>query len=259
MEFYQQEGHVQLLLTHHHDIMEAIAAHDPERAEVDLDGRVTSRGAGNVRELENAIERAVVLSTGNTIDADHPQVQALVLDCLRYWSGELGVDGFRIDLAGQIDKQTLQRVKRELPADVIVYGEPWIAPSDPDVASNPKWSWYKADAPITFFQDDARNAFKGSPFDDADRGWAGGRGVARAGTMQALANRYDEELSSTDGISYLDIHDNWALADRYALNDQNGLKFDQDKSFGSVDLRSGGIRCHGSSTSSCPEASDSTL
>ena len=32
MEFYQQEGHVQLLLTHHHDIMEAIAAHDPERA-----------------------------------------------------------------------------------------------------------------------------------------------------------------------------------------------------------------------------------
>jgi len=32
MEFYQQEGHVQLLLTHHHDIMEAIAAHDPESA-----------------------------------------------------------------------------------------------------------------------------------------------------------------------------------------------------------------------------------
>jgi isoamylase len=37
--------------------------------------------------------------TGNTINADHPQVQALVLDCLRYWSGELGVDGFRFDLA----------------------------------------------------------------------------------------------------------------------------------------------------------------
>jgi GntR family transcriptional repressor for pyruvate dehydrogenase complex len=32
MEFYQQEGHIQLLLTHHHDIMEAIAAHDPELA-----------------------------------------------------------------------------------------------------------------------------------------------------------------------------------------------------------------------------------
>jgi GntR family transcriptional repressor for pyruvate dehydrogenase complex len=32
MEFYQQEGHVQLLLAHHHDIMEAIAARDPELA-----------------------------------------------------------------------------------------------------------------------------------------------------------------------------------------------------------------------------------
>jgi hypothetical protein len=41
--------------------------------------------------------------------------------------------------------------------------------------------------------------------------------------MQALANAYDEEPLSTDGISYLDIHDNWALADRYALEDHNGL------------------------------------
>jgi GntR family transcriptional repressor for pyruvate dehydrogenase complex len=32
MEFYQQEGHVQLLLTHHREIMEAIAAHEPEQA-----------------------------------------------------------------------------------------------------------------------------------------------------------------------------------------------------------------------------------
>ena len=37
--------------------------------------------------------------TGNTFNVDHPRAQALVLDCLRYWSGELGVDGFRFDLA----------------------------------------------------------------------------------------------------------------------------------------------------------------
>jgi glycogen operon protein len=37
--------------------------------------------------------------TGNTVNVDHPRVQALILDCLRYWSGELGVDGFRFDLA----------------------------------------------------------------------------------------------------------------------------------------------------------------
>ena len=160
-----------------------------------------------------------------TKSEERPMVQQWIVDQLRHWVDELGVDGFRIDLAGQIDKQTLQRVKRELPADVIVYGEPWIAPSDPDVASNPEWSWYKADAPITFFQDDARNAFKGSPFDVDDRGWAGGNGSARAAVIQALPNHYEEEPRSTDGISYLDIHDNWALADRYASNDDhNGLE-----------------------------------
>ena len=37
--------------------------------------------------------------TGNTLNADHPRVQALVIDALRYWSGEMGVDGFRFDLA----------------------------------------------------------------------------------------------------------------------------------------------------------------
>ena len=160
-----------------------------------------------------------------TKSEDRPMVQRWILDQLRHWVDELGVDGFRIDLAGQIDEQTLRRVKQELPADLIIYGEPWIAPSDPDVRANPDWSWYKSDAPITFFQDDARNAFKGSPFDVKERGWAGGDGAVRDAAMQALANRYDEEPLSTHGISYLDIHDNWALADRYASNDDhNGLE-----------------------------------
>jgi pullulanase/glycogen debranching enzyme len=162
---------------------------------------------------------------GNEVKSeDRPMVQRWILDQMRHWVEELGVDGFRIDLAGQVDQQTLLEVKRQLPEDLIIYGEAWIAPSDPDVRANPDWAWYKVDAPITFFQDDARNAFKGSPFDVDDRGWAGGDANARDATMVALANAYAEEPSSTSGISYLDIHDNWALADRYALHDHNGLE-----------------------------------
>ncbi len=161
---------------------------------------------------------------GNEVKSeDRPMVQRWIVDQMTHWVEKLGIDGFRIDLAGQIDEQTLLRAKRALPDDVIIYGEPWIAPSDPEVVANPDWAWYKADAPITFFQDDARNAFKGSPFDVEDRGWAGGDGSARDAAMAALANAYAEEPRSTSGISYLDIHDNWALADRYALNDHNGL------------------------------------
>lgn len=42
--------------------------------------------------------------------------------------------------------------------------------------------------------------------------------------MRALANAYPEEPVTTAGISYLDIHDNWTLADRFALRDHNGLE-----------------------------------
>jgi pullulanase/glycogen debranching enzyme len=162
---------------------------------------------------------------GNEVKSEErPMVQRWILDQMQHWTEDLGVDGFRIDLAGQVDRQTLHRVKRELPEDLIIYGEPWIAPSDPDVRANPEWSWYKADAPITFFQDEARDAFKGSPFDKNDRGWAGGNAGVRDAAMAALANDYADEPRSTMGISYLDIHDNWALADRYALDDQNGLE-----------------------------------
>ena len=161
---------------------------------------------------------------GNEVKSeDRPMVQRWIVDQMVHWVDVLGVDGFRIDLAGQIDQQTLIRVMDELPEDIIVYGEPWIAPSDPDVRANPDWAWYKADAPITFFQDDARNAFKGSPFSLEDRGFAGGDASARERVMAAIANAYPEEASPNDGISYLDIHDNWALADRYALNDYTGV------------------------------------
>ena len=43
--------------------------------------------------------------------------------------------------------------------------------------------------------------------------------LSRGASVTALI--YDEEPQSTRGISYLDIHDNWALADRYADNDDN--------------------------------------
>jgi pullulanase/glycogen debranching enzyme len=131
-------------------------------------------------------------------------VQRWILDQCRHFIEEFGVDGFRIDLAGQTDQQTLKMLRRELGPDVIIYGEPWIASNDPDYEANPDWDWYKADSPICYFNDDARNAFKGpvsNPENKAtDRGFAGGN----------------------SGIKYLDIHDNWALADQFAEKNWDG-------------------------------------
>lgn len=162
---------------------------------------------------------------GNEVKTENrPMVQRWLVDQMRALVDELGVDGFRIDLAGQIDQQTLLWAKTELPADLIIYGEPWIAISDPAVSANPDWSWYKADAPITYFQDDTRNAIQGSPFDVKDVGFAGGRTDLRDRVKLAVTNGFEEEGDPNRGIGYIDIHDNWTLADRYALAEHNGLK-----------------------------------
>ncbi len=162
---------------------------------------------------------------GNEIKTEErPMVQRWLLDQMRHWVEALGVDGFRVDLAGQIDRQTLAWVRARLPDDVLLYGEPWIPPSDPAVAANPDWAWYKPDAPISFFQDAFRNAISGSPFDVTERGWAGGDERKAAAARRALADDWPEEPETTRGVNYLDIHDNWALADRYAVEDHDGRR-----------------------------------
>ena len=164
---------------------------------------------------------------GNEVKTENrPMVQKWLIDQCLSLIEEFGIDGFRIDLAGQIDRQTLIKLREAIGKDKILYGEPWIASNDPDFESNPSWDWYKHNSPITFFQDDARNAFKGPVFDlksiKKDRGYAGGHLDDRKEVIKALSNTFPDDLMTTSGINYLDIHDNWALADQFAKRDWNG-------------------------------------
>ena len=59
-------------------------------------------------------------------------VQRWLIDQCKHFIEEFGIDGFRIDLAGQIDRQTLAKLRKELGEDIIIYGEPWIGSYDPE-------------------------------------------------------------------------------------------------------------------------------
>ncbi len=119
-----------------------------------------------------------------TKSEDRPMTARWIYDQCAALVEEYGVDGFRIDLAGLTDEQTLRELRRRLGPDIIIYGEPWIGSSDPNFENNPDWDWYKADAPITYFQDDCRNALCGPPDNpqskQRDRGYAGGNGGREA-------------------------------------------------------------------------------
>jgi pullulanase/glycogen debranching enzyme len=169
-----------------------------------------------------------------TKSENRPMMQRWIIDQCKYFIDEIGVDGFRIDLAGQTDEQTLIKLRDAIGHDKIVYGEPWIGSNDPEFEANPSWDWYKIDSPITFFQDESRNAFKGPPSNPTnkqkDRGYAGGFTEAREDVMLGLANNYVEEPTPNAGINYLDIHDNWALADRFGTTNWDGRKgVDEDR------------------------------
>lgn len=170
-----------------------------------------------------------------TKSENRPMVQRWILDQFRHFINEFGVDGFRIDLAGQTDEQTLKMLRKELGPDIIIYGEPWIASNDPAYEANPDWDWYKEDAPICFFQDDARNAFKGPTSNPAnkktDRGFAGGNKFQRPFVVKALTSTFPEEKSPLSGIKYLDIHDNWALADQFGNKNWDGRFGVDEKAF----------------------------
>ncbi len=172
---------------------------------------------------------------GNEVKTENrPMTQRWLIDQCQYYIKEFGIDGFRIDLAGQVDQQTLTALKEAIGEDKIVYGEAWIGSNDPAYEANPDWDWYKEDSPITFFQDDSRGAYKGPVFEltnmDKDRGWAGGKWSERDNVMRGLANRFPDDKTPLSGISYLDIHDNFALADQFGGPEFDGrTSVDQDE------------------------------
>lgn len=172
---------------------------------------------------------------GNEVKTENrPMVQRWLIDQCLHYIEEFGIDGFRIDLAGQIDRQTLIALKKAIGEDKILYGEPWIASNDPNFEANPDWDWYKENSPITFFQDESRNAFKGPVFElnskENDRGWPGGKSNERENVMKGLANAFSDDKTPLSGISYLDIHDNFALADQFGTTDFDGrFGVDEDR------------------------------
>src|SRR5262249_2823082 len=65
--------------------------------------------------------------TGNTLNANHPIVRLMILDSLRYWVGEMHVDGFRFDLASILARDSSGQVLSNPPVL-------WDIESDPAIA-----------------------------------------------------------------------------------------------------------------------------
>ena len=102
-----------------------------------------------------------------------------MLESVMYWVKEYHIDGFRFDLMGVHDIETMNLISRELhkiKPDILLYGEGWTAGASPlpDSLRALKKNAYKLDR-IAVFSDDIRDGIKGSVFEHNDRGFASGK------------------------------------------------------------------------------------
>ncbi len=165
---------------------------------------------------------------GNTVNSNHPVVQDLIIDCLRYWVTEMHVDGFRFDLASVLtrgpDGAPLERpplIERMASDPVLtqtkLIAEPWDATGLYQVGQFPHWGpWSEWN---DRFRDDIRRFVK------SDAGMVPALAARLTGSPDLYRASTGTPVSS---INFITSHDGFTLADTVSYNgkhnDANGEK-----------------------------------
>lgn len=177
---------------------------------------------------------------GNETASERPMMRKFMIESLKHWVNEYHVDGFRFDLMGIHDIETMNLISKELhllKPDILLYGEGWTAGSSPlpDSSRALKGNVSKL-KDIAVFSDDIRDGIKGSVFELADRGFASGKssmeesikfGVAAAckhPQIDYTKVNYSKEPyanSPSQVISYCECHDNHVLWDKLKASTKN--------------------------------------
>jgi pullulanase, type I len=172
---------------------------------------------------------------GNEVASDRPMVQKLIVDSLIYWAKEYHIDGFRFDLMGVLDIDTMNVIAerlKEIRPDIYLYGEGWNG--GPSSLAEEKRA-FKASAKkmpgIGMFNDDIRDTIKGSVFYDDHLGFVNGgthlENALRYGITGAVAHPqvdYDAYSSKPwakepgQSINYVSCHDNYTLWDKLSVS-----------------------------------------
>jgi len=156
---------------------------------------------------------------GNEFRSEAPMARKLIIDSLKFWVNEYGIDGFRIDLMALIDQTTMRQAERELRAikpGLLLYGEPWKAGDSPLRDGTDKEAMRKV-KPIGAFNDDFRNALKGYPDGDGP-GWI--QDGSKRDALKAAMLGTSWLASPAQSINYMTCHDNLVLWDKLEVSMQ---------------------------------------
>lgn len=183
---------------------------------------------------KNGKEYANASGCGNEIASEKPMMHKYIVDSVCYWAREYHVDGFRFDLMGVLDIDTLNDLSAKLRAinpAIVLYGEGWTAHQSPlpDYRRALKKNARMLDG-IGMFSDDIRDTVRGHVFYSDECGFVNGReGLENAVRYSVVGavwhpqvdyNGYGYTQSGPwaedpcDTISYVSCHDNFTLWDK---------------------------------------------
>lgn len=161
---------------------------------------------------------------GNDTASERAMVKKYIVDSVLYWATEYHIDGFRFDLVGLIDTETINEVMEAVHAvrpDVVFYGEGWtmnttVTKKGYSMTTQPNSTMVPG---FAFFSDTLRDGLKGSVFNNTEKGYVSG-----ANNLESLIE--DCFLGSsgnwcttpTQTINYASCHDNNTLYDRLQLS-----------------------------------------
>jgi pullulanase len=154
---------------------------------------------------------------GNETASDKEMMRKFMVESVCYWAREYHIDGFRFDLMGIHDQETMRQIRAaldEIDPTIITYGEGWaaMAPAYPyEQLAMKQWTYTMPR--VGAFSDDIRNALIGSPFDH-HRGFASGNTASRDAVRNGLVAYPEWSGEPMQHVSYITCHDNYCLRDR---------------------------------------------
>ena len=161
---------------------------------------------------------------GNEFASERPMARKYMIDSLLYWAQEYHIDGFRFDLMGLYDVDTMNAARAALDAlpggrDILMYGEPWQGGgSQLHRYEANKANLAMLNERIGIFCDDTRDAIKGGCFNAREPGYVEGKpgsfwDVGGAVAAWCRSDRLPPHAPSQI-VSYVSAHDNFTLWDK---------------------------------------------
>ncbi|MEA3444601.1 MAG: type I pullulanase, partial [Bacteroidota bacterium] len=177
---------------------------------------------------------------GNETASERTMMRKFMIESIKYWVKEYHIDGFRFDLMGIHDIETMNRIAtavKKLNTSCFIYGEGWTAGDSPlseNIRAVKKNTHFMKQ--ISAFSDDLRDGLKGSVFEEKSTGFVtGAKNMEESIKFGVVGAIYHDQIvyptvnySDTvwasqpwQAVSYVSCHDNLTLFDKLNISQPN--------------------------------------